>query len=201
MSFSFAALGAQQVSVEELAQENEASSGGVMPPQKNNLFLIEEVEIKEATSGSVGVNFRFTCVGEKFANRKVFQYVNIVTKDGSINEIGMRQVGALAHAVGFQGVLDNPEELLAYTSIPFCADVVIESQQGYDPQNKLKNWKQAKGQQFQELPMPQAKAQPAPFAQPQMQAQTAQQPARQPVQQQAPAFAQGQAMPAFAMGR
>lgn len=156
MAFSFSQFGGAQQAVTQLAEENEQSSGGLMPPQKNNMFLIERVEIKPAAnSASVQCSFMFNCIGEKYSNRKVFNSINVINKQGELNPIGERQIGAIANAVGFQGVLDNPEDLLQYANVPFVADVKIEAgQNGYEDRNVLANWKIANGQVFQELPMP-----------------------------------------------
>lgn len=200
MAFSFSQYGGAQQAVTQLAEENEQSSGGLMPPQKNNMFLIERVEIKPASnSASVQCNFMFNCIGEKYGNRKVFNSINVINKQGELNPIGERQIGAIANAVGFQGVLDNPEDLMQYANIPFVADVKIEAgQNGYEDKNVLANWKVANGQVFQELPMPQAKPQAKPaFSTPQQAPQQAQtggwaKPAQQPVSQQTtqPQYAQ-----------
>lgn len=220
MAFSFSQFGGAQQAVTQLAEENEQSSGGLMPPQKNNMFLIERVEIKpSANSSSVQCSFMFNCIGEKFANRKVFNSINVINRQGELNPIGERQIGAIANAVGFQGVLDNPEDLMQYANVPFVADVKIEAgQNGYEDRNVLANWKIANGQQFQELPMPQAKPQSTPqFNTPQQPAQAggwakpanapqqpapqqapAQQPQNaQPTQQAAPNFNGASQVPAF----
>lgn len=155
MSFSFSALGAQPQTAEQLAEENANSSFDFMPPQKNNVFVIDKVEFKESASGAAGLNFQFACVGEKYANRKVFNYVNVVKKDGTLNEISYHQIGALAFAVGHTGVIDNPVETLEqYVGVPFVADVIITQQEGYNPQNQLANWKPNKGQPFSEKAIP-----------------------------------------------
>ena len=163
MAFSFGQYGGAQQEVTQLAEENSQNSGGLLPPQKNNMFLIEKVEIKEAASGAVQVNFQFNCIGEKYANRKVFNSINVVKTSGELNKIGETQIGAIAHAVGFQGVLDNPEDLMQYANVPFVADVKIEKgNAGYEDRNVLANWKIANGQPFSELPMPKAPQQAAP---------------------------------------
>lgn len=198
MSFSFAQYGAPTKSVEELAQENEANSGGLMPEQKNNLFVIEKAEIQTAASGAVGVNFQFSCVGEKYANRKVFNYVNIVDKQGQLNKVGHSQIGALAFAVGFQGNLDDPEELMQYGGTPFCADVQIEKgQNGYEDRNKLANWKENKGQPFSEKATPKPATSGFNPQSNQAPQQPAQQASFQP-QQPAPQPSNTQGMPSFA---
>ena len=193
MAFSFSSVGGAQAPVEQLAEQNEQSSGGIMPPQKNNLFLIERVEVKEKSSGAVQVDFMFNCVGEKYANRKVFNSINVVKTDGTLNEIGERQIGALAHAVGHIGIVDDPEMLLQYNGVQFCADVKIEKgQKGYEDRNVLANWKQNKGQAFQELAMPAQKSQSAPSFKPQGQTGAGWANAQQPVKQanQQPAYQQ-----------
>lgn len=156
MSFSFSSFGVQGQSVEELAQESANSSFDFMPPQKNNVFVLDSITEKEAATGSIGFDLVFTCVGDKYANRKIFQYVNVIDKSRQPNQTGIRQIGALAFAMGYNGVIDNPEnDLQPHLGTPFVADVDIEQDNPqYAPKNKLKNWKQNKGQPFSELPIP-----------------------------------------------
>lgn len=142
--FSFGNYGAQQ-SVQELASQDNGSDFEIMPKHKNQL-VIDEMEINQATSGSINLKVVTSIVGDQFNGRKMWNNINLVKKDGNVNEISQRQLGSLALAVGFTGdQLNNPLELLNYASNPFEASVGVEKggpKQGggvYDDKNVFSN--------------------------------------------------------------
>ena len=85
--------------------------------------------------------------------RLIWYRLNIQNPNATAQEIGLRQLSALCHAVGKLQVQDSTE----LHGIPFVARVIVREDPNYGPSNEVKS---VKG--FNQQPAPQPTQQPAP---------------------------------------
>ena len=90
--------------------EVKEQSGDFDPiPQGNHQMEVFDSEIHSSDTGSVGIKLQYRITGESFNNRRVFDYINLVKKNGDQNEIGNQQVAQLCNAIGIDGFKDTAE--------------------------------------------------------------------------------------------
>lgn len=170
-----------------------------VPPGWYNV-IVDETEMKPTKlNDGAYLKVRYSILDGQFANRKIYTMINLQNKNPQATEIGLKQLSALAHAVGVL-MVQQSEQL---HNIPLKVKAKIRPAEGeYDAQNNIIQWENINAIVGDAAAAPAAGApvfaQPA-GAQPAF-AQPAQQPWAQPGATAAPATAQPApgGMPAWA---
>lgn len=147
MSFSFSSVGLDVTKpASDLAQEDTGGSFEPMPTHQNQLMVTNmeynDIAQSNPTGGSAAANFtlEISVVGDQYNGRKIWQKYWVKKRDGSGNKVAQYQLNAIADAVGFVGILDNPFDIMSCQK-PFEATIYIEKNN--DPQykdfNQIKN--------------------------------------------------------------
>lgn len=154
--------------------------------------MVDESEMKPTQAGDGHyLKLRYNVLDGQYANRKIFGNINLGNKNPQAVEIGLKQLSAVAHAVGVLMVQDSQQ----LHGIPLKIKVKIRTDKSgeYEPQNDITQWKNINEPTDAVAGAPAAFAAPAgqPAAAPawQQQAPVAQQPtaAAQPAWAGAPA--------------
>lgn len=113
MSFAFTNVNTAQSTVDIAAQVADGGGNDNTPmPVHYNDFKLEKIEEKTFESGAMKLSFWLRIVGEKYANKVVFQDYFVIKKDGSQNQKAFEQINAMAHAMGVTEVVTTPEVLV-----------------------------------------------------------------------------------------
>lgn len=167
--------------------------------------MIDESEMKPTKDGAGSyLQLRFNILDGQYANRKIFDRLNLRNANATAQEIAYGNLSAICHAVGLMQVTDSQE----LHGKPLKIKVALRpAKDGFDASNDVKGYKnineqtgdatlgetsQPVQQGFQQPPQQQPQ-QAAP--QQQQAAQQQQQPWQQPPQQPWQQPAQGQAAP------
>lgn len=127
-------------------------------PQDNNFdplpsgwypAIIDETAQKSTKAAERGenddwyVNLRYSIVGERYANRKVFQMLNLQNQSQQAMEIAYRQLSSICHAIG-SGPIKNTDQLKNMPmSIHLKMVPAINDDQGnekYAAKNEVNGW-------------------------------------------------------------
>lgn len=171
--------------------------------------LVDESELKPTKNGDGAyLNVRYNILDGQFAGRKLFSRINLKNANPVAQEIGFKQLSALAHATGVLQVADSSQ----LHNIPIKVKVKIrkDKEGEYEDQNEITTWKNINEQvgavagaptigapTYQPPQQPAQNWGPPPGAQQPAQnagqvwtppGQQFQQPPQQPPQQQAPAW-------------
>lgn len=103
--------------------------------------VIDESEMKptKAGDGSCYLKVRYSILDGQFAGRKIFGNINLQNKNPQATEIGLKQLSAVAHAVGVLMVADSQQ----LHGIPLKVKIKIRKDKDgeYDDQNEIQQWK------------------------------------------------------------
>lgn len=108
-----------------------------VPPGWYNV-AVDETEMKPTKDGSGSyLKVRYSILDGQFANRKIYTMINLQNKNPQATEIGLKQLSALAHAVGVLLVQDSQQ----LHNIPLKVKAKIRPAEGeYDAQNNITQW-------------------------------------------------------------
>lgn len=158
------------------------------------VMAVESSEIRpnSAQTGSI-LSLKYTILDGPYANRKVFENLNIQHPNAAAVEIAYKKLSSICRATGVIN-LQNSEQL---HNIPFKGKVKLRAANGqYEASNEVTMWKHVSEQvetssQAANAPIPNnVPHQSQPMQQPAPQFAQAQQPWNQPAAQQPPAQAQ-----------
>lgn len=126
-------------------------------PAGDYVAQVTDSSIKPTKSGSgMLLNLTWTILSGQFANRKVFDRVNIQNQNPEAEKIGQRQLSAICHAAGVMQLQDSNQ----LHGRPCSITVKIRQDAQYGDSNEVKAYKAA-GQVAAQAP---AFAQQAPAA-------------------------------------
>ena len=108
----------------------------VLPAGEYRAVVIES-SMDKKDSGAVMLSLTLQIVDGQFQNRKVWESINYVKKDGTVNQIGAGQLSALCRSVGVM----NPNDTSDLHNKPFVAKIAIRQDEGYEPKNTVKSFK------------------------------------------------------------
>lgn len=105
--------------------------------------IIEASEIKPTQAGTgKRLNLTFSILGGEFANRKIFEGLNIENPNADAQRISLENLSAICHAIGVKN-LTNTEQL---HNKPLTINVKIKAASGdYDARNVIKGYEAANG--------------------------------------------------------
>lgn len=105
--------------------------------------IIEASEIKPTQAGTgKRLNLTFSILGGEFANRKIFEGLNIENPNADAQRISLENLSAICHAVGVKN-LTNTEQL---HNKPLTISVRIKAASGdYEARNVIKGYEAASG--------------------------------------------------------
>jgi hypothetical protein len=108
-----------------------------VPPGWYNV-MVDESEMKPTKDGSGSyLKVRYNILDGQFANRKIYTMINLQNKNPQATEIGLKQLSALAHAVGVLLVQDSQQ----LHGIPLKVKAKVRPAEGdYEAQNNITQW-------------------------------------------------------------
>jgi len=111
-------------------------------PAGDYIVNIVKADIK-ATKDGTGqfIALQMDVLAPSHAGRKVFSNINVRNKSTQAEEIGRQQLGSIMRACGLAKVTDT-DELLGQQIL---VKVIIEQQEGRDPQNVVRSYKAVDG--------------------------------------------------------
>ena len=113
--------------------EPQSGSYELLPKGKYRQELTA-IKVVRKESGAVMVDIEGTLTEAPYQNRKIWTSINIVKKDGTVNQIGNGQISALAKACGRDSIPNDEQVLLG---IPHIVTLGIDENPGYEPKNKM----------------------------------------------------------------
>lgn len=102
--------------------------------------IVDESEMKPTKTGDGAyLKVRYSILDGQFAGRKIFGNINLQNPSAQAQEIGLKQLSALAHAVGVLLVQDSQQ----LHNLPLKVKVKIRKDKDgqYDDQNEIQQWK------------------------------------------------------------
>lgn len=102
--------------------------------------IVDESEMKPTKAGDGAyLKLRYSILDGQFAGRKIFGNINLQNANPQAVEIGLKQLSAVAHAVGVLLVQDSQQ----LHNIPLKIKLKIRSDKTgeYEPQNEITQWK------------------------------------------------------------
>ena len=113
-------------------------------PAGSYIAQIEESEIK-ATKAGTGqmLKLKWRVVDGQYANRVLFQQINIVNQNPKAEEIGQRQLSSLCHAVGVLKLNDTAQ--LHAKPVKIKVKIRVDDTGKYDDQNEVTSFESAAG--------------------------------------------------------
>lgn len=113
--------------------------------------LIVSAEVVDTRAGGKRLAIRYDVAGGDFNGRVLWGSINIRNANQKAQEIGLRELGALARACGFAYVRD---------SLEFCGKVLevrvaIRADVGYNPRNEIKGYRPVASQAVPRPTLPQ----------------------------------------------
>lgn len=102
--------------------------------------LVDESELKPTKNGDGAyLNVRYNILDGQFAGRKLFSRINLKNANPVAQEIGFKQLSAIAHATGVLQVADSSQ----LHNIPIKVKVKIrkDKEGEYEDQNEITTWK------------------------------------------------------------
>lgn len=103
--------------------------------------IVDETEMKptKAGDGSCYLKVRYSVLDGQHSGRKIYGNLNLQNANPQATEIGLKQLSALAHAVGVLMVGDSQQ----LHNIPLKIKVKIRNDKSgeYEPQNDITSWK------------------------------------------------------------
>lgn len=100
--------------------------------------MVDESEIKGTKAGTgFYMKVRFSLLDEGMKNRKVFANITLRNPSQQAEEIGMRELSALGHAVGVLNIGDSAQVLNKVLQIKLA----IKTSEQYGTQNEVKGYK------------------------------------------------------------
>ena len=85
---------------------------------------IEKAELRPTKNG-MGMKTQFCVIGDNYANRKLFGFINIKNTHPTCERIGQAELASMGKAAGISGVLRSTTELIGRT---LDLRVVVESE-------------------------------------------------------------------------
>jgi len=121
---------------------NEVDPGNVSDPIPSDWYvaIADEAEMKETKAGDgYYLKLRFSTINDNPAlnNRKVWANLNLRNKNAKAQEIAMRDLSAIGHAIGELKIGDSSEIL----NKPLKIKVAIKDDTQYGPSNVIKGYK------------------------------------------------------------
>jgi|14BtaG_2_1085337.scaffolds.fasta_scaffold00072_12 hypothetical protein len=131
-------------------------------PTGKYLASIVEAELKQTKAGTGSyVQLKFEVMDGAYKGRWVsFINITFTNPNSTAQEIGRKQLNTLLKAINLQGIQDTSE----LTGHAVVIDVNIKQQEGYSPQNEVKNYFPVDGTPA--APTVPSQAAPEPTAQP-----------------------------------
>jgi hypothetical protein len=112
-------------------------------PAGDYIAQVTESSIKPTKSGTgMILNLTWTVLSGQFANRKVFDRINIQNQNPEAEKIGQRQLSAVCHAAGVLKLQDSNQ----LHGRPCTITVKIRKDEQWGDSNEVKGYAQASGQ-------------------------------------------------------
>ena len=104
--------------------------------------VVEDSELKATKSGTGQIlNLKWRVLDGQYANRIIFDRINVSNQNKTAEEIGQRQLSALCHAINTLKVSDSSQ----LHNKPCAIKLAIRTSEGYDPQNEVKGYSAVSG--------------------------------------------------------
>lgn len=111
-------------------------------PVDSYLAVITESEVKNASTGGVGINLKFEIMEGDYAGRFVFTWINFQHANPKAEQIGRKELNTIMLACGMPPgtMLEDTCQLHGF---PMVINVGIENDNKGNPKNNIKGYKAA----------------------------------------------------------
>jgi len=105
--------------------------------------IVDEAEIKQTRKGDGAyLKLKFNILGERYNGRKVFANINLSNPSTEAQDIGMRQLSAIAHAIGELTIRDSSQIL----NKPLMVKLKVTQSEEFGASNDVMGYKAVEAQ-------------------------------------------------------